>query len=63
MFKDTNIALIMPQLVQALKYELFHKSPLAEFLLEKALQNTRVVGHALFWSLKANLDNPNQLEC
>ena len=45
----------MPQLVQALKYELFHHSPLAEFLLEKALNNTRVVGHAFFWALKANL--------
>lgn len=44
----------MPQLVQALKYELFHHSPLAEFLLEKSLNNTRVVGHAFFWQLKAN---------
>ena len=48
----------MPQLVQALKYELFHNSPLAEFLLEKALSNTRVVGHAFFWALKASLDRP-----
>jgi len=45
-----------------LKYELFHQSPLGEFLLEKALQNTRVVGHAFFWSLKANLNNPHELE-
>jgi hypothetical protein len=45
----------MPQLVQALKYELFHHSPLAEFLLEKALKNLRVVGHAFYWALKANL--------
>jgi hypothetical protein len=62
MLKDSQIALFMPQLIQALKYELFHSSPLSEFLLEKALQNTRVVGHALFWCLKANIDNPNQLE-
>ena len=55
---DSQIALFMPQLIQALKYELFHHSPLAEFLLEKALKNTRVVGHALFWSLKANLHQP-----
>jgi len=53
----------MPQLVQAIKYEVFHHSPLAEFLLEKALINTRVIGHAFFWSLKANLNNPNELEC
>ena len=55
---DSQIALFMPQLIQALKYELFHNSPLAEFLLEKALSNTRVVGHAFYWALKANLDTP-----
>ena len=55
MLNDSQIALFMPQLIQALKYELFHHSPLAEFLLEKALKNTRVVGHAFFWALKANL--------
>ena len=49
----------MPQLVQALKYEVFHHSPLAEFLLEKALSNTRVVGHAFFWALRACLARPN----
>ena len=55
MLNDSQIALFMPQLIQALKYELFHHSPLAEFLLEKALKNTRVVGHAFYWALKANL--------
>ena len=55
---DQQIALFMPQLVQALKYELFHHSPLAEFLLEKAVNNTRVVGHAFYWALKACLARP-----
>lgn len=55
LLNDSEIALIMPQLVQALKYELFHHSPLAEFLLEKAIKNLRVVGHAFYWALKANL--------
>jgi hypothetical protein len=55
LLEDSQIALVMPQLVQALKYELFHFSPLAEFLLEKALQNTRVIGHAFFWAVRANL--------
>jgi hypothetical protein len=62
-FSDAKLALYMPQLVQALKYELFHHSPLAEFLLEKAITNTRVVGHAFFWCLKANLNNPSELAC
>jgi phosphatidylinositol-4,5-bisphosphate 3-kinase len=52
----------MPQLIQALKYELFHQSPLSEFLLEKALNNTRVVGHVFFWNLKANLSQVNSRE-
>lgn len=62
MLTDSQIALFMPQLIQALKYELFHQSPLAEFLLEKALNNTRVVGHAFFWALKANLSWPHSKE-
>lgn len=62
MLNDSQIALFMPQLIQALKYELFHHSPLAEFLLEKALKNTRVVGHAFFWSLKASLHWPHSRE-
>ena len=28
---------------------------MSEFLLEKSLYNTRVVGHAFFWSLRAGL--------
>lgn len=34
---DTYLSLYIPQLVQALKYEVHHKSPLAEFLLERSL--------------------------
>jgi phosphatidylinositol-4,5-bisphosphate 3-kinase/phosphatidylinositol-4-phosphate 3-kinase len=54
----------MPQLIQALKYELHHHSPLSEFLLEKAISNARVVGQAFFWSIKACLSTPyNQARC
>ena len=28
---------------------------MSEFLLERSLENTRVVGHAFFWSLRAGL--------
>jgi hypothetical protein len=34
---DTYLSLYIPQLVQALKYEIHHKSPLSEFLLERSL--------------------------
>lgn len=52
---DYMIALYMPQLVQSLKSELYHRSPLSEFLLERSIRNTGVVGHALFWTLKSSL--------
>ena len=52
---DTYLSLYIPQLVQAIKYEPHHKSPLSEFLLERSLENTRVVGHAFFWSIRASL--------
>lgn len=34
---DTYLSLYIPQLVQALKYEIHHKNPLGEFLLERSL--------------------------
>ena len=52
---DTLLSLYIPQLTQALKYEIHHKSPLSEFLLERSLQNPRVVGHTFFWSLRAGM--------
>ena len=36
-------------------YEDYHYSALGEMLLERSLSNPYVVGHAFFWSLRANL--------
>jgi phosphatidylinositol-4,5-bisphosphate 3-kinase/phosphatidylinositol-4-phosphate 3-kinase len=52
----------MPQLVQALKYELHHESVLSAFLVERAIKNTSVIGHALFWSVKASLHSQPSFE-
>jgi len=41
-------------LVTALKYELYHDSPLAQFLLTRALQDKKI-GHRFFWHLKADM--------
>ncbi|XP_064599757.1 phosphatidylinositol 4-phosphate 3-kinase C2 domain-containing subunit alpha-like [Liolophura sinensis] len=41
----------LPQLVQALKFESYHVSPLAEMLLERACNSIRFA-HKLFWLLK-----------
>jgi hypothetical protein len=54
------------QLVQALKYEMFHDSYLAEFLLKIAIKNPLTIGicyielgHSVFWCLKSEMYNPN----
>lgn len=54
----------LPQLVQALKNESYHYSPLACLLLRKALFNLRC-GHNIFWQLRVcrvTLDNAPQGE-
>ena len=46
------------QLAQVLKYEPYHESPLARFLLRRALQNPREVGTRLFWCLRSEMHMP-----
>ena len=54
---DDELCDYLPQLVQALKYEIFHDSALVRFLLRRALSNTRLL-HYLFWYLKDNISDP-----
>eukprot|EP00002_Diphylleia_rotans_P030489 TRINITY_DN6269_c0_g1_i6.p1 TRINITY_DN6269_c0_g1~~TRINITY_DN6269_c0_g1_i6.p1 ORF type:complete len:1325 (+),score=245.59 TRINITY_DN6269_c0_g1_i6:73-4047(+) len=51
---------LLLQLVQALKFEHTHDSPLARLMLRKGLERRFEIGNALFWHLKAELgcDNP-----
>jgi phosphatidylinositol-4,5-bisphosphate 3-kinase len=51
---DEQLSDYLLQLVQVLKYEPYHDSGLARFLLRRALRN-RVIGHALFWYLKSEM--------
>ncbi|XP_077976538.1 phosphatidylinositol 4-phosphate 3-kinase C2 domain-containing subunit alpha-like [Styela clava] len=44
------------QLTQALKYEMFHDSTLARFLLRSALGSLRIA-HKLYWLLSENVSN------
>ena len=48
----------MLQLTQVLKHEPFHDSALARFLLRRSVRNTRLLGHQMFWSLKAEMHDP-----
>ena len=43
--------------LQALKFEPYHDSLLARFLLQRALSNKRV-GHFFFWYLRCEMVNP-----
>lgn len=55
---DRALSDFLLQLTQVLKYEAYHYSPLAEFLLSRALLNVNQIGHAFFWLLKSELHNP-----
>ena len=54
---DEELALYMLQLCQQLKFENYTDSALARFLLRRALANTRLIGHILFWQLQSEVYN------
>ena len=47
------------QLVQGLKYELYHDNRLAIFLLKKSVEYPLTIGHCFFWSLRSEMHNVN----
>uniref|UniRef100_A0AAQ5ZML0 Phosphatidylinositol-4-phosphate 3-kinase n=1 Tax=Amphiprion ocellaris TaxID=80972 RepID=A0AAQ5ZML0_AMPOC len=53
---DPELLDILPQLVQALKYECYLDSSLVRFLLRRAIGDVRIA-HYLFWLLKDNLQD------
>ena len=55
---DEELRQYMLQLTQVLKFESFLDSALARFLLRRALRNPRLIGHVLFWYLKAEMHIP-----
>jgi phosphatidylinositol-4,5-bisphosphate 3-kinase len=52
---DDVLQLYLLQLTQVLKYEPFHDSALARFLLRRAILSPHLIGHAIFWLLKAEM--------
>jgi len=55
---DNILQEVMLQLVQVLKYEPYHDSALARFLLRRGLLSPLTVGHTLFWMLYNELHLP-----
>jgi phosphatidylinositol-4,5-bisphosphate 3-kinase len=49
------------QLVQVIKYECYHDSPLIRHLLKCAIRNKRI-GHYFYWYLKSELEQPQVSE-
>lgn len=58
---DRDLLFVLPQLVQALKYEVHHASPLALFLLERAIGAPNLLGQPLFWAMKVETTVSNPL--
>lgn len=56
--EDSEFADILLQLVQAVKFELYHDSPLARLLIQRALSSTNLIGHVLYWHMKAEMHDP-----
>ena len=54
---DDELCDYLPQLVQALKYEIYHDSSLVRFLVRRSLGSVRVM-HYLFWYLKDTIIDP-----
>ncbi|KAL5517410.1 hypothetical protein EMCRGX_G002951 [Ephydatia muelleri] len=48
---------ILLQLIQVLKFEPYHDSALARFLLRQALTSKKI-GHFFFWYLRSEMDSP-----
>jgi phosphatidylinositol kinase/protein kinase (PI-3 family) len=47
------------QLVQGLKFEMYHDNKLATFLLELSVAYPLTIGHCFFWSLRSEMHNVN----
>nr|XP_056701969.1 phosphatidylinositol 4,5-bisphosphate 3-kinase catalytic subunit gamma isoform [Euleptes europaea] len=52
--EDDDVLHYLLQLVQAVKFEPYHDSALARFLLKRGLKNKRI-GHFLFWFLRSEI--------
>jgi len=58
---DSDVLDLLLQLVQSLKYEPYIQSPLARFILERALGN-RLIGHYFFWHLRSEISGKSWLD-
>ena len=55
---DLELRSVVLQLIQVLKYEPYHYSALARFLLRRALASPTLIGHVVYWHLASEMHNP-----
>jgi len=55
MMEDNELAEFLLQIIQGLKFELYHDCSLVRFLLQRSLRSTHLIGHIMFWHLKAEM--------
>ena len=58
---DNDLKEYVLQLVQVVKHEPYHSSPVGRFLIGKALKNT-TIGHYVFWHMKSEMHLPDVRE-
>ena len=58
---DNDLKEYVLQLVQVVKHEPYHSSPVGKFVIEKALKNT-TIGHYVFWHMKSEMHLPDVRE-
>jgi phosphatidylinositol-4,5-bisphosphate 3-kinase catalytic subunit alpha/beta/delta len=58
LMNNNDLYRILLQLTQALKFEPYHDSALAHFLIKRAFLDQTRVGHFFFWQLKSELTAP-----
>ena len=59
---DAEVSEFLIQLIQVLRYEPYHDSSLARFLLTRALKSQNRIGHMFFWYLNADMAVPEVSE-
>lgn len=59
---DGQCSTFLLQLTQVLKYEHYHDSSLANFLIRRAFKNPNRIGYDFFWYLKAEMHVPSIAE-
>eukprot|EP01104_Vermistella_antarctica_P008759 TRINITY_DN2215_c0_g1_i1.p1 TRINITY_DN2215_c0_g1~~TRINITY_DN2215_c0_g1_i1.p1 ORF type:complete len:1387 (-),score=323.36 TRINITY_DN2215_c0_g1_i1:110-4270(-) len=55
---DYQLSAILNQLIQVLKYEPYHDTPLARFLLQRALESPGHLGQRFYWFLQSEIEEP-----